>query len=57
MTNYLIEEGTNYSYLLNTLKHPTFETIRRLSVNFVNQLPEEVTTALWESLNSGVDNV
>ena len=55
MTNYLIEKGTNYSYLVDALKSPTFESIRRLSVNFINQLPEAVKTALWEELNNGVE--
>lgn len=54
MTNYLIEKGTNYSYLLNALTNPTFESIRKLSVKFVMQLPEEVKTFLWEELENGV---
>lgn len=55
MTNYLIEKGTNYSYLINALKIPSFEGIRKLSVNFVNQLPEKVQTELWEALSNGVE--
>lgn len=54
MTNYLIEKGTNYSYLLNAQTNPTFESIRKLSVKFVMQLPEEVKTFLWEELENGV---
>ncbi len=55
MTKYLIEKGTNYSYLIDALKKPSFESLRRLSVNFVNQLPEEVRTELWEALSNGVE--
>ena len=55
MANYLIEKGTNYSYLLDNLKNPSFESIRKLSVNFVNQLSEEVQTELWEALSNGVE--
>lgn len=55
MTKYLIEKGTNYSYLLDNLKNPSFEGIRKLSVNFINQLPEEVQTELWEALSNGVE--
>lgn len=55
MTKYLIEKGTNYSYLIDALKKPSFENLRRLSVNFVNQLPEEVRTELWEALSNGVE--
>ena len=55
MSNYLIEKGTNYSYLIDALKKPSFESLRRLSVNFVNQLPEEVRTELWEDLANGVE--
>ncbi len=51
----LIEKNTNYSILVNIIKEPSFECIRRLSVNFVNQLPEDVRTILWENLNNGVD--
>ena len=55
MTKYLIEKGTNYSYLIDALKKPSFESLRKLSVNFVNQLPEEVRTELWEALFNGVE--
>jgi hypothetical protein len=54
MSNYIIEKGTNYSYLLNAQTNPTFENIRQLSVKFVMQLPEEVKTFLWEELENGV---
>ena len=55
MTNYLIEKGTNYSYLIDAIKNPTFESIRCLPATFVNQLPEEVRTILLESLNNSGD--
>lgn len=55
MSNYLIEKGTNYSYLLDALKRPSFDSLRRLSVNFINQLPEKVRTDLWEALYNGVE--
>jgi len=54
MTKHLIEKGTNYSYLLNAQTNPSFENIRKLSVKFVMQLPEEVKTFLWEELENGV---
>lgn len=54
MSKNIIEKGTNYSYLINALKNPFFESIRKLSVNFINQLPEDVKTFLWEELENGV---
>lgn len=55
MANYLIEKGTNYSYLLDNLKDPSFKSISKLSENFVIQLPKEVRTELWEALSNGVE--
>lgn len=54
MNNKMIETGSNYYYLLKTQNNPSFESIRKLSVNFVNQLPEEVKSNLWEQLENGV---
>lgn len=54
MTNYLIEKGTNYSYLLKAQTNPTFESIRKLSVDVVNKLSNETTTSLWEKLENGL---
>jgi uncharacterized protein (TIGR02145 family) len=54
-TNYLIEKGTNYSYLIDAIINPTFDSIWCLPATFVNQLPEKVRTTLLESLNNSVD--
>jgi uncharacterized protein (TIGR02145 family) len=57
MTNYLIEKGTNYSYLLSILKNPSFERIQGISKKFTDELPSEVRAELWEELNHGEDKL
>ena len=49
----MIETGTTYSLLLSEISHLSFESVRKLSVNFVKQLSPEKQEELHSDLESG----
>lgn len=54
MSEFLIEEGTNYSILIDSRPDICFNRIRRISEDFIRQLPKDINDKLWRELESGV---
>lgn len=50
----LIEQKTNYAYKLKYLEDASFDNIKNLAWNFINDLPKELVNELYEELDGGV---
>ena len=51
----LIEQNTNYAYMLKYMDNPTFDKVRELSTKFHRELPQTLQDELFEALNRGID--
>lgn len=51
----IIEQNTNYAYKLKYIEQPCFDKVRRLAVQFIMELPQQLRNELFEALNHGID--
>lgn len=51
----MIEQNTNYAYKLKYIDQPSFDKVRKLAVQFMMELPQQLRDELYEALNHGLD--
>lgn len=51
----MIEQNTNYAYKLKYIDQPSFDKVRKLAVQFMMELPQQLLDELYEALNHGLD--
>ena len=49
-----IETGTNYAYSIKRIKNITFQTLRKVAIDFINRLPPALVDELYEDIQHGV---
>ena len=49
-----IETGTNYAYFIKRIKNITFQTLRKVAIDFINRLPPALVDELYEDIQHGV---
>ena len=49
-----IEKGTNYAYFIKRIKNITFQTLRKVAIDFINRLPSALVDELYEDIQHGV---
>ena len=52
-----IEQSTIYAYKLKHLENPNFDKIRSFAKNFVDELPQDLQSELYEKINRGIDQL
>lgn len=51
----MIEQNTNYAYKLKYIDKPSFDKVRKLAVQFMMELPQQLRDELYDALNHGLD--
>lgn len=52
-----IEQSTIYAYKLKYLENPNFDKIRSFAKNFIDELPQDLQSELYEKINRGIDQL
>lgn len=51
----MIEKNTNYAYKLKSIERPSFDIVRKLAVQFMMEIPQQLRDELYEDLNRGLE--